>query len=275
VLIGVLFIAAAVLIPVVLLHNSGQASQAASLYKKSTQAAGNSAGFHYVSTWTGGGEPTTTFSGDAGQNDGTQVIDEPTDFGTEQYDVLLAPDQTVYLEGNAPALEDELGVSVTAAPGLAGRWVSLQPADGPYDEEESGLTVGSEVGVPGFVASSTQTVNGAGGAKLTEISGTVPATSDAPSATADVDVSPGTDLPTSMVVTYSDGTVNTVTFSDWGTAPTVALPATAVAWSSLTTSAPPDGYGSGETPKPGATAPATPTSTPAVTPSPSAGGSPA
>lgn len=269
VLIGILLIAAAVLIPVVLLNNSNQASQAASLYKKSTQAAGNSAGVHYVSTWTGGGEPTTTFSGDAGQNDGTQVITEPTGYGTEQYDVLLAADQTVYFEGNAAALEDELGVGASAASGLAGKWVSLQPADGPFDEEEAGLTVGSEVGVPGFVASSTQTVNDAGGATLTEITGTVPATSSVPSATADVDISPSTDLPASMVVTYSDGTVNTVTFSDWGTAPAVTVPASAVVWSSLSTSTPPDGYGSGETPTPGAATPATPT----ITPSPSASGS--
>jgi hypothetical protein len=251
--IGAVVIIAAVAIPVVLLTNSNSGSQTTSLYNKSMQLAGASAGFHYVSTWTGGGEPESTFTGNAGQTDGTQVDTTPTDYGTEQFDVLLAPDQALYFEGNIPALEDELGVSASTAPGLAGQWVSIQPKDGPYGDEEAGLTVASEVGVSGLVASSTEQVTGAGGAQLTRINGTVAASSGSPSATVQVDISPSSNLPTSIVVSYSDGTVNTMTFTGWGTAPSVPVPAGAVAWSTLTTSSPPDGYGSGETPTPAPT----------------------
>jgi hypothetical protein len=254
VFLGVILIAAAVAIPVVLLTRQGPAAQASSLYKKSMTVAGNSAGFHYVSTWTGGGEPVTTYTGDAGQNDGTQVISEPTEFGNEQYDVLLASDQTVYFEGNAPALEDELGVSASTAPGLAGQWVSIQPADGSYEAEQAGLTVASELGITGFVATSTEQVIGAGGATLTRIIGTVPASEYSSSATVRVDISPSSDLPASIVMSFSDGTANTMTFTGWATAPSVPVPAGAVAWSTLTTSSPPDGYGSGETPTPAPTA---------------------
>ena len=258
VFLGVVLIAAAVGIPVFLVTRQSPAAQASSLYEKSMKVAGSSAGFHYVSTWTGGGEPVTTYAGDAGQNDGTQVITEPTDYGNEQYDVLLASDQTLYFKGNAPALEDELGVSVSTAPGLAGQWVSVQPADGPYQAEQAGLTVASEVGITGFVATSTEQVTGAGGVKLTRITGTVPASEYSSSATVRVDISPSSDLPASIVMSFSDGTVNTMTFTGWGTAPSVPVPAGAVAWSTLTTSQPPDGYGSAETP----TSAPTPTTSP-------------
>jgi hypothetical protein len=45
----------------------------------------------------------------------------------------------------------------------------------------------------------------------------------------------------------------TTAFSGWGTAPVVTPPSSAVAWGSLSTSSPPDGYGSGDTPTPGPT----------------------
>ena len=263
-LVVMLVLIGAVVLPVVILTGSGSSSTsspASALFTEAMTAAGNSAGVQYASEWTGGGPP-TTFSGDAGQNDGTQVVTEPTDFGTEQYEVVLAADQTLYVEGNAAALEDELGVTASAAPGLAGTWISLQTADAPYNEEEGGLTVDSEVGIPGFKAGSTEQVTGAGGTTLTRIDGTVPASDGFPEATVQVDISPTTDLPTTIVVSYGGGGVDTVTYSQWGTAPSVTVPTGAVAWASLPTSEPPDGYGSGETP--------TPSAVPAATPTPSA-----
>ncbi len=264
-----LVLVGAVVLPVVILTGANSSSsQASALFSQAMAAAGSSAGVQYASEWTGGGAP-TTFSGVAGQNDGTQVVTEPSDFGTEQYDVVLAADQTLYVEGNVAALEDELGVSAGAAPGLAGKWISLQTADGPYNEEEGGLTVDSEVGIPGFKAGSTEQVTGADGSTLTRIDGTVPASDGFPEATVEVEISPGTDLPSTIVVAYDGGGVDTITYSQWGTAPTVTVPSGAVAWAGLTTSEPPGGYGSGETPTPGST----PSATPTVTASPSAGGS--
>jgi hypothetical protein len=257
-LVTLALVAAAVAVPIVILTGSSSASQASTLFTKSMQVAGDSAGFHYASSWTGGGQPPLTFTGDAGQNDGSQTVSEPGSFGTEQYDLVLAPDQTVYFEGNAPALEDQLGVSASTAPGLAGTWISLSAGDGPYTEEQQGLTVASEIGIPGFSATSSKQVSGAGGGQLIRITGAVPASDGIPNGRAQVDISPSSDLPASIVVSYSDGSVETMTYSQWGTVPSLAVPTGAVAWSTLATSAPPGGYGSGETPTPGPTPTATP-----------------
>jgi preprotein translocase subunit SecG len=56
-LVATLILIAAVVIPVVILIESNSSSQASAMYTKSIQVAGNSAGFHYVSSWTGGGQP--------------------------------------------------------------------------------------------------------------------------------------------------------------------------------------------------------------------------
>ena len=179
-----------------------------------------------------------------------------TSFGNEQFDLVLAPDQTVYFEGNAPALEDQLGVTASAAPGLAGSWIAVKIGDGPYKELEVGITVGSQLSEDSLVPSSSRQVT-VSGTTLTRITGAVPATSTAPAGTAHVDLSPGTDLPATFVVSYGSASeTSTTTFSAWGTAPTVNPPSSAVAWGSLSTSSPPDGYGSGDTPTPA------PTSTP-------------
>lgn len=257
-LVATLILIAAVVIPVVILIESNSSSQASAMYTKSIQVAGNSAGFHYVSSWTGGGQPPLNFSGDAGQNDGSQTVTEPSDFGTEQYDLVLAPDQTLYFEGNAPALEDQLGVSASAAPGLAGSWIAVKIGDGPYKELEVGITVGSQLSEDSLVPSSSQQATESG-ATVTRISGTVPATQSLPAGTAHLDLSPSSDLPTTFVVSYDSASeTSTTTFSGWGTAPSVTPPSSAVAWVSLSTASPPDGYGSGETPSPGPTPTPTP-----------------
>jgi hypothetical protein len=64
------------------------------------------------------------------------------------------------------------------------------------------------------------------------------------------DVAPTSNIPVDYSSSFTvSGTsiTSTTTFSQWGTAPTVTTPTGAVAWSSLTTAAPPGGYGSGGT----------------------------
>ena len=236
------------------------ASQATSLLNKATTAVDSSAGVDYVSTTTLGGGTTVPTTGDAGQNDGTQTDTEPTAFGTEQFDVLLASNQILYFEGNAPALEDQLGVPASAAPGLAGQWIFLTPGESPYSLLESGLTVPGAVMINDFTATSSGTVTGGDGTTLTEIDGDIGTneigtSANSTLATFKLDISPSTNLPTSLVVTDATGVGNTVTtFTNWGTPPSVNVPATAVAWLSLDTSPPPGGYGSQMTPSSSATA---------------------
>jgi hypothetical protein len=261
VLLGVILIGAAVAIPVVLLTRQSPVAQAPVLYKKAMQAGGTSAGFHYVETWTGGG-PTAIFSGDVGQSDGVQENTQTTDFGAEQFQIVLAPDQTAYFEGNVAALEDQLGVSASAAPGLTTTWISVRTTDAPYQYQVEGVTAGSALIDGQLTPTSTEQITGSGGISLTRIQGTV----SNPTGTAHLDVSPASDLPVSFVASYDqDGSSysETMTFTQWGRAPSVTVPSNAVAWSTLTTSAPRDGYGSGETPTPA----------PAATPTPSGVGS--
>jgi hypothetical protein len=252
VLAGAILVAAAIAVPAVLLTRQSPAVQAAAAYKRAMQAGGKSAGFRYVDTWSGGGS-TATFSGVAGQSDGIQTIAQTTAFGDEQFEVVLAPDQTVYIEGNVAALEDQLGLSASVAAGLTGTWISAQSGDAPYQDLEEGLTVSSELPEGELTPTSTTQVTGAGGATLTRIQGTV---SD-PSGTGHIDVSASSNLPVVFVTSASDGSyTESMTFTEWGTAPSLTVPASAVAWSTLASAEPPGGYGSGETPA------AAPTATP-------------
>jgi hypothetical protein len=227
------------------------AAQASALYAQAMTAAEQSAGFSYSATSSGSGL-TLTVTGVSGQDDGSQVFNQTTTYGNEQFSLLLAPNQAVYFQGNAPALEDQLGVSAAAAPGLSGEWVSVQIGDGPYKVLEIGITVGSQLSESPLDATSTESVTGSGGTQLTRILGTVPATTGG---TGHLDISPTTHLPVSYVDSEGAGT-ETETFTAWGTAPSVTVPTAAVAWSTLTTSVPPHGYGSGVAPS------AAPTSTP-------------
>ena len=270
-MLGAILIAAVVAIPVAILVSRGGTpstvappaasptpnpsqraaeAQASALYAQALTAAEKSAGFSYSATSSGGGG-TLTVTGVSGQDDGTQVFNETTAYGDEQFSLRLAPDQTVYFQGNAPAAQDQLGVSASAASGVAGQWVSVQIGDGPYKNLEVGITVGSQLSEAVLDATSTETVTGSGGTQLTRILGTVPGTS---SGTAHLDISPTTHLPVSYVVPSSDGGgTETETFTAWGTAPSLTTPSTAVAWSTLSTSEPAGGYGGGQTATPAPT----------------------
>ncbi len=241
------------------------AAQASALYQAMSRAAEKSAGFHYVVTSTGGGVTEST-TGDAGQNVGSQVIEETTPYGHEDFDLLLTADQTVYFEGNTPALEDQLGVSASAAPALDGKWISVRVGDGPYRQLQVAITVDSQLQFDPLVPTSTQDVTGSGGVHLTRISGTVPAGQVAPDGgTAHFDVTPATDLPAAYVLSTSVGSIketSTTTFSAWGKAPSITAPSSSVGWSTLPTSVPQGGYGEGEGPSP----------SPAATPTPTPGG---
>ena len=265
--VGVVVVAGLGIVAFIFVSCAITASQATSLLNKATTAVDSSAGVDYVSTTTLRGGKTAPTTGGAGQNDGTQTDTEPTAFGTEQFDVLLASNRTLYFKGDAPALEDQLGVPASAAPGLAGQWIFLVPGESPYPSLESGLTVPGAVMLSDLSADSSETVTGSDGTMLTEIDGYIGTneigTANSTLATFKLDISPSTHLPTSLVVTDAAGVGNTVTtFTNWGTPPSVNVPATAIAWVSLDTSPPPGGYGSQMTPSASATATATPTPTP-------------
>ncbi|MHB8488209.1 MAG: hypothetical protein ACYDCS_01760 [Candidatus Dormibacteria bacterium] len=231
------------------------AAQARALYQQAAAATRGATGFHYVAVSTGG--DTQTIVGDAGQSGGRQAITFDSSFGTEQFTLLLVG-TTVYFQGNAPALEDQLGVSAATAPSLVVKWVSVVTGDGPYTVLQPGITAASEATQIPLIAESSARITAAGGVAATRISGIVPSTNGLPPGTGSLDIATRSDLPITYASTVSVGGVVlrfTTTFSAWGTAPSVSAPTGALAWSSLTTAAPPGGYGvgGGATPAPTAT----------------------
>ncbi len=256
--------------------SSGPTTAAArALYRAVLSASEASAGFHYVAVSSGTG-PAETITGDAGQHEGTQQLTWTSGFGREQFSLLLTSDGAVYFQGNAPSLEDQLGVVAADAPSLSGRWVKVVVGDGPYRDLEEGITVSSQLSEDTFQPTSEETVTGSGGVRLTRVAGTIPPSQYLPSgATAYLEVPSGSHLPSTWVVAArgQGGTsTTTTTFSSWGKAPAVSAPSGWVAWSTLSTSAPPGGYGQGQTPTPAPT-PGGPATTPEPSPTPTPGGS--
>lgn len=258
ILAGAIVGAAAVGIPVGLLTRSGSsapvagsgstpspaaASEAAAAYRQAISAMRASAGFHYVAVTTGTNQRIT---GDAGQAGGRQLITVTSSYGDEQFTLILVAG-TVYFQGNAPAVEDQLGVAASGAASLSGRWVSVVSGDGPYTVLAPGITVADQAQETALVPTSSSSLT-SGGRTLTRLSGTVPPQQGAPPGTGHLDIAPDSHLPASYVSLISAGgatLTSTVTFSGWGTAPVVTAPSGAVAWSTLGASEPPGGYGSG------------------------------
>lgn len=259
---GAVVVGAAIAVPVILLGRGGASSpatgtspgasppsaaaaQARALYQQALAATRGSAGFHYVAVTSGAGSQRIV--GDAGPNGGRQDITDDTSYGHEQFTLLLVS-STVYFQGNAPALEDQLGVPAGSASSLDGRWISVSPGDGPYNVVAPGITVADQAQELPLVPASTEQVTLSGGAAATRIRGTIPAHQGVPAATAYLDVAGGSQIPIAYVSTLSAGSVSltsTITFSKWGTAPSVSAPSASTAWSTLGASQPPGGYGSG------------------------------
>jgi hypothetical protein len=234
------------------------AAEARALYQQAIAATNGSTGFHYRAV--SSGADTQTIDGDAGQSGGRQQITFVSSYGTEQF-MLILVGTTVYFQGNAPAAEDQLGVSTATAQGEAGKWVSVATGDGPYSVLQPGITTASQATQIPLTPESSARIITAGGATATRISGIVPSANSLPPGTGSLDIAPGTDLPIAYRSTISGGAVVltfTTTFSAWGTAPTVSAPTGAAAWSTLTTAMPAGGYGGGG----GGTSTPAPTATP-------------
>ncbi len=223
-------------------------TQARTAYRQMLSAAEASSGYHYVSASSFLGQSVSRESmiGDAGRNDGTQVITLSSTYGTEQFTLRLTGDGSVYFQGNTPALEDQIGVVASAAPALVGKWVLVTVGDGPYQQLEAGITVASHLQGDELTPSSLASVATASGT-AERISGSVEQNGTViQGASAHFDVATTSKLPQTYVESDpSLGLSTTDSFSKWGSAPTVSAPSGAVAWSSLHTQAPPGGYGNG------------------------------
>ena len=195
------------------------ARQARAAYAQALTATRSSTGFHYVAVSAGG--DAQTIVGDAGQTGGRQSITFVGSYGTEQFTLLLV-NGTVYFQGNAPAVEDQLGVLAATAPSVAGKWVSVVQADGPYAVLQPGITAASQANELPLTAQTSFQESGPGGVNATRISGVVPPANGLPAGSGSLLVARSTDLPITYTSTISAGSVVltfTTNFSAWGTAP--------------------------------------------------------
>jgi hypothetical protein len=215
------------------------------LYQKAIATMSAATGFHYTLTATG--PDSETFVGDAEPTGGHQSITFNASYGAEHFNLVLVG-ATVYFQGNAPAIEDQLGVPAATAPALVNKWVSVVTGNGPYSVLQPGITVADQQTEVPMVATGTSPATTAAGTAVTRITGTTPAQNGVPAGMVFFDVLPTSNIPVDYQSTLSaNGVVQTtsVTFSQWGTAVALAAPSGAVAWSTLGASAPPGGYGSG------------------------------
>jgi hypothetical protein len=215
--------------------------RAAALYQQTLNTIAASVGFHYVAIY----PDTETIVGDAGRAVGQQVVTFKSSYGVEAFTLVLDTTGTLYFQGNAPAIEDQLGVPASTTPSIDNRWVSLTAGDGPYVELAAGMTVAEQgVFLPMTPTSSASTK--VGGRIATRISGT--ATVDSPESASLLDIDPRSHIPlvySSTAATSSGLATSTVTFSAWGKPVSVTVPPAAIAWSTVGASPPPDGYGGG------------------------------
>jgi hypothetical protein len=227
--------------PVVPPSTTSATVRAAALYQTALNTIAASVGFHYIAIY----PETETIVGAAGRSVGQQVVTYKSSYGVEAFTLVLNETGTLYFQGNAPAVEDQLGVSTSRTSAVENRWVSLVPGNGPYPELASGMTVAEQGVFLPMTPISADSVK-VGGRAATQIVGT--ATVDDPGSAAVLDIDTSSHAPlaySSTAATTSGPAISTVTFSAWGTQVSVAVPSTAIAWSTVGASTPPDGYGGG------------------------------
>jgi len=210
---------------------------AQALLRSSLAAAEGEGSFHYVSRFTSQGVTQTTI-GDAAQTSGKQVIT----IGSDTFTVLVIG-PACYFQGDAKELVEQLGLPATEAATHAGQWISLDPADAPYQSVYAAVTTHSALAdnidlVPhrrlAASVKEAQHVVGITG-PMTNIS--VGGQTQKAKGTAYFYI---TAAKPHLPVQYSErGTIGgersvaAITFSDWGETVSVSAPQAAVPFSSL------------------------------------------
>ena len=116
---------------------SSAPSSATQVLDRSLAAARRQGSAHLVSTESAGGvQVNGTY--DVSTHEGRQTISGPTGNAT-----VLSMPGVAYLEADAVFLEGNLGLSPAGAAKAAGSWIEFRPADGPFRQLVSGVTLGS------------------------------------------------------------------------------------------------------------------------------------
>lgn len=195
---------------------------------KALTAAGGSDAVHYRGVWNADGVSQIVM-GDARPTSGSESVA----VGSDQFTMILA-DHVVYIEGNAAALRDELGLPAATASMNVGRWIWLSPTDGPYTSVGDDLTTSAALAQIVIAPFFTSSVHGERGTLLTRLTGRIPHGRFL-TGSARLDLVPRSNLPTSYFAGGSSGGPwsNTIAFSRWGDEVPVKAPMGAIPFSSL------------------------------------------
>jgi hypothetical protein len=200
------------------------------LLREAFGAAAAAGTFHYRAVWRAGGVSQVVV-GDAGPSSGVQSVT----IGSEGFTVIVTAGMA-YVEGDAAALRDQLGLPTATATAAAGRWVALGPADGPYPSiEQEGVTTSGALAQVLMAPAATSSVRGSHGVLVARIIGRIPH-GGVSTGSARLDVAARSGLPASYAAHGSNGGQpwsSTIAFSRWGEHVAESAPAGAVPFASL------------------------------------------
>lgn len=192
-------------------------------------AAGAADAFHYTATWRTDGVSQIVV-GDAAPSSGSEAIS----VGGEQFSVVFTGKE-LYFDGDGAALRDQLGFPEKLASENSGRWISLEPSDGPFPSLEEGLTTSAALAQLAIAPSTTSTARRIHGVLVSQITGAVPH-GQAVTGSASLDLIQRSKLPVSYAAHGSYGGHSwstTIAFSRWNEKIGLNVPPAALAFSSL------------------------------------------
>jgi hypothetical protein len=189
--------------------------------------------FHFIDQ-TGSGKDDQVLVGDAGDGNADQTLKSPN--GVLE---VRRVSSTIYVNATALVLENALKLSASDATANAGKWLSLQPTDAPYQTVAKALLPSAELTLYVPVADlEIGKVTSLRGRSVLAVSGTA---SSAAGGTAVATLYVSTTAPFvpvggSLVGTGSDKNVTEVAaFTAWGEKISPSVPSPLVAYSSIST----------------------------------------
>jgi len=148
---------------------------------------------------------------------------------------VLFTGHEAYFDGDPAALEAQLGLPPATASATAGKWIVLQPSDGPYPSIEEGLTIAAARAQILITASTISRQHRARGPDLLRLSGRIPH-GRVVTGSAWLDLAPRSQLPAVYGAHGSNGGQewsSRIAFSHWGETIVLTPPNTAVPFSAL------------------------------------------
>jgi hypothetical protein len=164
---------------------------------------------------------TSTVTGDAGSTEGRQMI---VSDGARAKVIVIGT--TAYIEGNAKGIDDYFGLPKVDPNKWAGKWISLTSTDSGFSDVSSAVTLSSTFSALSFTGPFTGgTLTKVNGRKVLMVHGFVPGPTGKKQVKATFSLtSRGTVLPVELQASRN-GTTETVVWSRWGQAVTLAAPA--------------------------------------------------